>query len=88
MSPCAVLVAGWEHEGVRCHGAEWLPVVLGYRSPSILLAGGLYWDSRAANFASPVLQLPWEDLVHERKLNKSGLKQGAKSEDCNRPLCA
>lgn len=59
---------------------------LGVLVPSILLADWLYWDSRAADFASPVLQLPWEDLVHERKLNESGLKQGAKSEGCNRPL--
>lgn len=47
--------------------------------PHVPLAGGLCWGSRAADFASLVLQLPWEDLVHEEKLNESGLKQRSKS---------
>ena len=33
---------------------------LGIPVPSVLLAGSLCWDSRAADFASLVLQLPWD----------------------------
>lgn len=51
---------------------------LGVVVPSVLLTGLLGWDGRAADFANLVLQLPWEDLVHEEKLNESGLKRRAK----------
>lgn len=76
--PCAVRLAGQEPEEVRCHGAE---LVLGVLVPGVLPAGRLHWHSRAADFASSVLQLLWKDVVHKEKLNECGVKQRAKSKD-------